>query len=188
MFLKIKIAKNGKLVKPVILSYTTGYNCSVYQLVSPVDCPSRCTCLEVWLWRRGWRICGFSLQSVSKLFMERCRERERVKQKNGADVVVAVFPCSSLQLRLLTSRLPVLLKSATHWTLPSPRRGPQCTQLRLTRCVVWGEEGRGESRVTFCQCMQEVDVSQLEQTRDAYQGQIGDIFADLMKRVEELEV
>lgn len=31
-------------------------------------------------------------------------------------------------------------------------------------------------------------MSQLEQTRDVYQGQIGDIFADLMKRVEELEV
>ena len=37
----------------------------VYWLVLPVDSCSRCTCLEVWLWTRGWRICGFLLQSVS---------------------------------------------------------------------------------------------------------------------------
>ena len=36
--------------------------------------------------------------------------------------------------------------------------------------------------------MQDVDVGLLEETRDTYQGQIVDMFADLMKRVKDLEM
>ena len=36
--------------------------------------------------------------------------------------------------------------------------------------------------------MKLVDVSELEQTQDSYQRQIGDIFADMKKRFTELEV
>ena len=46
----------------------------------------------------------------------------------------------------------------------------------------------GSNSALFYQFMQEVDVSQLERTRDTYQGQIADIFADLMERIKELEV